>query len=431
VIMSESSPIVAETGAEEFAAPVRLSPVVGEVFFNGKPFKPEFLDPELSENQFKATPQEPELVDLAGVVDLGNIDENPELDATGAYATNEAVDAVDALAEPIALPANELGRASLVVAPPLKPGFLAGRSKRERKAGAIMAAGVVGLLAVQLSVVRPAIERKLVKRAQAVLVLDGAKAVKVSASGRDLSLAGYVASDAAKKRAVSLVQARRGVRAVNGSKLSVDADLAAAGGSLSLGDDGSTDTPAPVRTGDGAGDQGTQESVAGAADTSNAETAAALEAERAKPMRRAKVVARVANGKVTIEGNVPSEESRDQLLGRTRQNLGEEQVTDLLVLPAVSEERADLNDYRRLGQLLSIVSSFPGAEISLNYDRGTLQLSGTVTTNNDLALAQGEIRKLVPDESLRTTQLNVGPPAIPASETNAATPDATLSTIPA
>jgi osmotically-inducible protein OsmY len=250
-------------------------------------------------------------------------------------------------------------------------------------------------------------------------VLDGAKAVKVSASGRDLSLAGYVATEDAKKRAIALVQARRGVRVVDGDRLAVDAALAAAGGSLSLGE-APLDTPVPVRTGDGAGDQGTVDSVA-TVDPAQAATAAALEAERAKPMRRAKISARIAGGKVTVEGNVPSEDGRDQLLGRTRQNLGEENVTDLLVLPALSEERADLNDYRRVGQLLSIVSSFPGAEIVVSYDRGTLQISGTVTSNNDLALAQGEIRKLVPDESLRTAQLSVGPATTPVAETTSTT----------
>jgi osmotically-inducible protein OsmY len=279
------------------------------------------------------------------------------------------------------------------------------RSDRERKAGAIMAAGVVVLLVVQLIVVRPAIERKLVKRAQSVLLLDGSKAVKVSASGRDLSLAGYVDSEDAKKRAVSLVLARRGVRVVDGAKLVVDAGLAAAGGSLSLDPAGPQAAGVP-RTGDGAGDQGTVDPAA--PDAAQTETAAALEAERSKPMRRAKIVARIADGKVTIEGNVPNEEGRDQLLGRTRQNLGDEQVTDSLAIPAVSEERADLNDYRRVGQLLSIISSLPGATISLNYDRGTLQISGTVTSNNDLALAQGEIRKLVPDATLRTGELTVG-----------------------
>jgi osmotically-inducible protein OsmY len=279
------------------------------------------------------------------------------------------------------------------------------RSGRERKAGAIMAAGVVGLLVVQLVVVRPAIERKLVKRAQSVLLLDGSKAVKVAASGRDLSLAGYVESEDAKKRAVSLVLARRGVRVVDGEKLVVDAGLAAAGGSLSL-DPAVPQAAGVPLTGDGAGDQGTVDPAA--PDAAQTETAAALEAERSKPMRRAKIVARIADGKVTIEGNVPNEEGRDQLLGRTRQNLGDEQVTDSLAIPAVSEERADLNDYRRVGQLLSIISSLPGAAISLNYDRGTLQISGTVTSNNDLALAQGEIRKLVPDETLRTGELTVG-----------------------
>jgi osmotically-inducible protein OsmY len=462
--MSESGPIVAE-GADQNASRVRLSPAVGEVFFNGKPFKPDLLEAQAEPSYYEtgATPPGLELVDLAGRdlagldhagldhagldhVDLlehrddqDKLDENPEPDAANGHDANDAVNALSALsafdnfddpAERKALAPNEPEPMSLGAVPSLKPSFLASRSKRERKAGAIMAVGVVGLFVVQLSVVRPAIERKLVKRAEAVLLLDGARAVNVSASGRDLSLTGYVASDAAKKRAISLVQARRGVRVVNGNKLAVDAALAAAGGSLSLGDNASTDSPAPVRTGDGAGDQGTPETAVPAADATNTETAAALDAERAKPMRRAKIVVRVASGRVTIEGTVPSEEGRDQLLGRSRQNLGEEQVTDLLVLPAVSEERADLNDYRRVGQLLSIISSFPGAEISLNYDRGTLQLSGTVTTNNDLALAQGEIRKLVPDESLRTTQLAVGTPAAPASPTNASTPN-TPSTIPA
>ncbi len=316
-----------------------------------------------------------------------------------------------------------------------KLGFLARRSRRERKAGVTMAAGVVALLVVQLVVVRPAIERKLVRRAEAVLLLDGAKSVKVSASGRDLSLTGYVATDDAKRRAEALVLARRGVRVVDGGKLVVDASLAAAGGSLSLGSPSAATVPAPLRTGDGAADQGTNESVPGVIDTARAETAEALEAERAKPMRRAKIVARISNGKVNIEGSVASEEGRDQLLGRTRQNLGDDNVTDALVVPAVSEERADLNDYRRVGQLLSIVSSFPGAEILLNYDRGSLQLSGTVTTNNDLALAQGEIRKLVPDESLRTTQLSVGSAAVTAVPDVSAVPEpastAVSSTIPA
>jgi osmotically-inducible protein OsmY len=293
------------------------------------------------------------------------------------------------------------------------------RSRRERKAAAMMATGVVGLLIVQLTVVRPSIERKLVKRAQGVLVLDGSNAVKVSASGRDLSLSGYVPTEDAKKRAVSLVLARRGVRVVDGTKLVVDAGLAAAGGSLTL-------EPATPRaggvplTGDGAADQGLADPAV--PDAAQAETAAALEAERAKPMRRAKIVARIADGKVIVQGNVPNEEGRDQLLGRTRQNLGEEQVTDSLVIPAVSEERADLNDYRRVGQLLSILSSLPGATISLDYDRGTLQVSGTVTSNNDLALAQGEIRKLVPDETLRTGQLSIGLAApVPADEVSSTT----------
>lgn len=306
-------------------------------------------------------------------------------------------------------------------------GFWSGRSKRERKAGAIMAGGVVGLLVVQMTVVRPAIERKLVKRAQSVLLLDGSKAVKVSALGRDLSLAGYVDSEEAKKRAVSLVLARRGVRVVDGGNLVVDAGLAAAGGSLSLDPAVPQAATGVPRTGDGAGDQGTVEP--GAPDAAQTETAAALEAERSKPMRRAKITARITDGKVTIEGNVPNEEARDQLLGRTRQNLGDEQVTDSLVVPAVSEERADLNDYRRVGQLLSIISSLPGAAISLNYDRGTLQILGTVTSNNDLALAQGEIRKLVPDETLRTTELTVG--AAPLAVAVAGATEPVSSTTPA
>ena len=316
----------------------------------------------------------------------------------------------------------------LVKTPESKLEVVKRRPEKERKAGFVMAAGVAGLLVVQLGVVRPAIERKLVKRANSVLALDGSAAVKVSASGRDLVLAGYVATEDAKKRAISLVRARRGVRVVDGADLVVDAGLAAVGGSLSLGEAPAIAAPSPVRTGDGAGDQGVVDAVPVATDSADAaiaETAAALEAERSKPMRRAKIVAKITSGKVSIEGNVPSEEARDQLLGRTRQNLGEENVSDLLVLPTVSEERADLNDYRRVGQLLSIISSFPGAQISFNYDRGILQLSGTVTTNNDLALALGEIKKLVPDDSLLTTQLSVG------STTTAIIGETASSTIPA
>jgi osmotically-inducible protein OsmY len=304
--------------------------------------------------------------------------------------------------------------------------FLQQRTARERKAGAIMASGVVALLVVQLFVVRPAIERKLIKRANAVLLLNGSKAITVSASGRDLSLAGYAASQDDRSRAIALVKARRGVRVVDGARLAVDPSLAAAGGPLSL--DGSAENPAPVPTGDGAGDQGGVDqggvdqgvgATPGSGDAAQTETAAALNAERAKPMRRAKISARISDGKATIEGTVPSEEGRDQLLGRTRQNLGDQNVTDSLVVPALSEERPDLNDYRRVGQLLSILASFPGAAISLNYDRGTLQISGTVTTANDLALAQGEIRKLVPDETLRVEQLSVG--TIPAETSTVAT----------
>ena len=292
-----------------------------------------------------------------------------------------------------------------------KQGFLRSRAPRERKAGLLMAAGLVGLLAVQLGVVRPSLERKLTKRAKAVLALDGSNAITVSASGRDLSLAGYAANPEARERALSLVKARRGVRVVNGDKLLIDAGLAAAGETLSLNGSLSPATPAanaPVFTGDGAADQGVAEPVPSAVDPALAASAAALEAERAKPMRRAKIAARVSGGKVIVEGSVPSEEGRDQLLGRTRQNLGEENVTDALVLASPSEERADLNDYRRVGQLLSIVSSFPGAELALGYDRGTLKVSGTVTSANDLALAQGETRKLVPDDSLREMQLSIG-----------------------
>jgi osmotically-inducible protein OsmY len=312
--------------------------------------------------------------------------------------------------------------------PKAEAGFIARRSARERKAAILMASGVAGLFAVQMAVVRPAIERKLLKRAQAVLVLDGSKAVAVTASGRDLSLAGYVATEDARVRVLALVKARRGVRVVDGAKLLVDAALAAQE-SLTLGnasatgiagDPASPESPvsgvnaaSPVRTGDGSGDQGAAESLPVANPAAQSATAAALDAERAKPMRRAKIVARISSGKVTIEGNVPSEEGRDQLLGRTRQNLGEQNVTDSLVLPGVSEERADLNDYRRVGQLLSIVSSFPGAEISLSYDRGSLQISGTVSSANDFALAQGEIRKLVPDDSLRDDRLSVG--TVPAA----------------
>ncbi len=308
------------------------------------------------------------------------------------------------------------GVAGATVSKP-KGGFLSTRSPRERKAGLLMALGVVGLLVVQLVVVRPSIERKLTKRAKAVLMLDGAKAIAVSASGRDLSLSGYVADGEARDRAITLVKARRGVRVVHGDQIKVDAGLAAASGNLSLGSSPSQNPAvvAPIRTGDGAADQGVEETAPVPIDPALAANAAALEAERAKPMRRAKISARVSSGKVIVEGNVPSEEGRDQLLGRTRQNLGEENVTDSLVLSIPSEERADLNDYRRVGQLLSIVASFPGAELSLNYDRGTLKISGTVTSTNDLALAQGEIRKLVPDESLRDAQLSIGTATVPIS----------------
>ena len=239
----------------------------------------------------------------------------------------------------------------------------------------------------------------------------------MSASGRDLSLSGYVADGEARDRAITLVKARRGVRVVHGDQIKVDAGLAAASGNLSLGGSPSQNPAvvAPIRTGDGAADQGVEETAPVPIDPALAANAAALEAERAKPMRRAKISARVSSGKVIVEGNVPSEEGRDQLLGRTRQNLGEENVTDSLVLSIPSEERADLNDYRRVGQLLSIVASFPGAELSLNYDRGTLKISGTVTSTNDLALAQGEIRKLVPDESLRDAQLSIGTATVPIS----------------
>jgi osmotically-inducible protein OsmY len=398
-------------------------PAAGEVFFNGKPFRPELLiaddepvvsDPTIGQSSSESFREE--IVRKKTLAGHLSVDDDPFAAVVDDSVPPELSDGSSSpTAGAATLSSSTLGASSLSSS---KLTFLAGRSERERKAGTLMAVGVLVLLVVQLFVVRPAIERKLVKRAQAVLLLDGSKAVKVTASGRDLSLAGYVASEDARKRAISVVQARRGVRVVDGAKLAVDAGLAAAGGSLSLGDTPPLDSTVPVRTGDGAGDQGAVDSVA-VSDPAQAATAAALEAERAKPMRRAKVSARITGGKVTVEGNVPSDEGRDQLLGRTRQNLGEENVIDLLALPAVSEERADLNDYRRVGQLLSIVSSFPGAEMVISYDRGSLQISGTVTSNNDLALAQGEVRKLVPDESLRTARLSVGPATTGTTATTA------------
>ncbi len=247
--------------------------------------------------------------------------------------------------------------------------------------------GVLLGLVVQLLVVKPTMERRLRQRVQKVLQLNGDKAIRVSAVGRTVKLSGFSPSAEARKKTIALVKGRPGVDDVDGSKLEVNQEAAA----IPL------PTDVPVVAG------GT--SVPAVPETTALNLAAV---ERAKPMRKAQVDVSVKNKTLTINGSVPNEEAKALLLGRTTVALGDAAVFANLTIPAESTERADQNDYRRVGLFLGIVATTPDASVDIKYDRGTLKLSGTVADADQLALIRREAAKLVVDPALLEDGLSIG-----------------------
>jgi outer membrane protein OmpA-like peptidoglycan-associated protein len=274
---------------------------------------------------------------------------------------------------------------------------LPGWPKHKTKIVSVLAVGGLLSFVLQLAGSKPRMEKTLKQRVEKVFTLNGDN-IKVLVNGRTVSLSGYSASEQARKKAIALAGSRIGVADVDASKLLLDKEKAG--------------VPLPTL----APNSPVNPDGTGADPSGPSTTLVNLQAiERSKPMKKAKIEAQVLNGTLAIQGDVPDEIVRDLLLQRSTAAVGEDGVKSSLNVPISSPERADSNDYRRLGQLLGIITSTPGANVKISYDRGTMSIGGTVPNAVDLQTIRGEAANLVPDVTLITDTLAQG--VAPASET--------------
>lgn len=302
-------------------------------------------------------------------------------------------------------------------------GFALGRN--DQTAAVILAVSTLLLSAIGVFGFRDGIERKLESSTLQALVIDNHREVAVSASGRDITLRGLVASPDALQQVKRLAKNRPGVRSVDVSDV-----LVVGGTDQSVGAD--------------AGNESAVESAASDQATNAEEsTVATGTGDPALPMKKPIVDANFSSGSVEVRGITPDSDARDSIVAPLASALGVALTTaqsQTTIAPAEGQrllgnnvevnlaptERADMPAYRRLGQFLQLLArtNYSG---SVRYDRGAMVMDGMVPLAADRVLIEAQAKTLIGGGSLT---LNLNPlPSDTALELASTVPSATPTTV--
>ncbi len=245
---------------------------------------------------------------------------------------------------------------------------------RRKKIGALLLVGWMGLVLVNMTVVRHRIESSLERTAHQVLVLNGQPGLKTHASGLTVTLTGFVESPEDRDRAAELVKSRFGVRSVI-NKLVIDAAKVS---SEPVNDAAAT----PVNGG-----------------SPPAKVLPTL--LHSLPVRGPSVDVSFRAGAdgsvdtVDVSGTVPTTGAKDALFARVSNVVAVGRIASNVQIPTTPTERPAMQDYRRFGSFLEIVAKAQTPNVRVSYKAGNLTMSGSVSDVNDLALIRAEARNLV------------------------------------
>ena len=238
--------------------------------------------------------------------------------------------------------------------------MLGDRSRRRRLAVGLIIAELVLLSAAVVVLRRSSIEDRIAKSVSDAISIDH-PGLRVSVTGRDVTINGPVADVKAKAAIAAIARRRPGVRTVNVDGLGTAAVLD------------------PANTG----------TVPGGI---------AVPTTLPPPIRPPQVTADFTASAIVVTGEVPSTEAKDALLGRLRSN---DLLTDKLTIAAKVTERADLAEYRRVGTFLDTIARLGVVRANVNIDRTIVSLTAEVGSAADRDLLRRQSVVLVGGDPTR------------------------------
>lgn len=244
--------------------------------------------------------------------------------------------------------------------------------KRFRRAAAVCVAAVCLLTLVAYGYRRPVMERTIVRSVAEALRVGGHSGITAEATGRDVTLRGTVADASERRAVIRLARKRNGVRVIDASGVRVA--------------DGSTEPDLGLA--EDAAD-GTSAAVSEGSDPVTASSVATLE------IRKPLIDATLRDGVLVISGNAPTAEAASALAYRSTTELEPTQFVNNVVVATTASELPDMNEYRRLGDLLAVLPRGGLQEGTLRYDRGTLKISGVLASESDRAFLEAQATTLV------------------------------------
>jgi outer membrane protein OmpA-like peptidoglycan-associated protein len=278
----------------------------------------------------------------------------------------------------------------------------------------LLGASLVILLVLAVLVRRSSIESTLKTRVEAMLATESTTnaSIKVEVVGRDVALSGSVVDESMRKKIISQVKDRPGVRDVDASKLVV--------GMLSV--------PGSTPPGSGSSDLSSESApptVAGSVETvvgANQGVSTSLPSTTSSPRLRPTVVeARIAGSVLTVKAMVSDANVKDILLKRPSENLtADELVNEVTIDP--NDGQSDEDAHRRFGEFLEYLVKSGFNEANLRFDDGVLILEATVKTVDEGEQLRKQALRLVGDEAKLRPTIVVS--ALPAS-TSAASGETT------
>jgi outer membrane protein OmpA-like peptidoglycan-associated protein len=286
--------------------------------------------------------------------------------------------------------------------------------RQRNNAFRLLGASLVILLVLAVLVRRSSIESTLKTRVEAMLATESTTnaSIKVEVVGRDVALSGSVVDESMRKKIISQVKDRPGVRDVDASKLVV--------GMLSV--------PGSTPPGSGSSDLSSESApptVAGSVETvvgANQGVSTSLPSTTSSPRLRPTVVeARIAGSVLTVKAMVSDANVKDILLKRPSENLtADELVNEVTIDP--NDGQSDEDAHRRFGEFLEYLVKSGFNEANLRFDDGVLILEATVKTVDEGEQLRKQALRLVGDEAKLRPTIVVS--ALPAS-TSAASGETT------
>jgi outer membrane protein OmpA-like peptidoglycan-associated protein len=295
---------------------------------------------------------------------------------------------------------------------------LAADDQRQRKnAYKLMGASLAVLLLLAVVVRKSSIESTLSNKIKDVLAINPVDSanVQVEVVGRDVTLSGNVIDESMKSKIVTAVSNRRGVRAVDASKLVVGMPLSLPGAAAS--------SEASVPAAQGTVPADGQTTVASVDTTATSLAGSTTIAPRLRPTV---VEARIAGSVLTVKATVSDANVKDILVKRASDNLtSDELVNEVTIDP--NDGQSDEVAHRRVGEFLEYLVKSGFNEANLRYDDGVMILDATVKTAVEGEQLRAEALRFVGDPGKLRPSIVVS--ALPAATSSA--PGETTTTVAA